>query len=83
MDQRTGIEGLREIDRLAADINLRLDAMYAKLGKVVVAIETVNAAMEDLLTPGQLDRLLEAACLPPAAARPLTETAAPDPSRDG
>jgi hypothetical protein len=50
MSEKSTLDELREIDRLAAAINQRLDAMYAKLGKVVVAAETANEILTSLLS---------------------------------
>jgi len=44
----TTLEEFQEIDQMAQSINARLDAMYAKLGKIVVAVETVNEAVGNL-----------------------------------
>ena len=38
----------------AARINQRLDAMFVKLGKIVVAVETVNEAASSMLSTEQL-----------------------------
>ncbi len=51
-------DSLRQVNSVLASINRNLDAMYVKLGKVVVAAETVNEALSALPSPKQLDRLL-------------------------
>ena len=51
-------DDLRQVDSLLASINRNLDAMYLKLGKIVVAAETVNEALSELPSPEQLDQLL-------------------------
>jgi len=42
------VEELHEVERLTDRINGKLDSMYAKLGKLIVAVETVNEAFRNL-----------------------------------
>ena len=59
-------DDLCQVDRLLASINRNLDAMYVKLGKIVVAAETVNEAFSGFPSPEQLDRLLAIASQRPS-----------------
>lgn len=64
----TTSDDLLQVDRLLASINRNLDAMYVKLGKIVVAAETVNEALSEFPSPEQLDRLLAITAKPASVA---------------
>jgi len=55
------IRELREIKHLVGTINRQLDAAFVKLGRLVVAIETVNESYEQMPSKSQLEEVAQTA----------------------